>query len=116
MCLGNICRSPSAEGIFQKIIEEQSLQERLMCDSAGTSSYHVGAAADPRSIKHAKKRGYKLLSRARQFQCPEDFETFHWILTMDRLNYQNILQLDPKRRFHHKVLPITDYCKTHHGG
>ena len=93
VCLGNICRSPAAEGIFSTMAEQRNLRKRLTIDSAGTSGYHRGEPADERMRKHAQKRGYRLLSRSRPFLHPEDFERFDYILAMDDSNYENLRAL-----------------------
>ena len=84
VCTGNICRSPTAEGVFRALAHKRGVLERLRVDSAGTLDYHVGEAPDPRSIQHASRRGFDLKPlRARQV-APRDFDEFGWILAMDR--------------------------------
>jgi protein-tyrosine phosphatase len=84
VCTGNICRSPTAEGVFRALARRRGVLERLRVDSAGTHDYHVGEAPDPRSIEHAARRGYDLKPlRARQLAA-SDFRDFGWILAMDR--------------------------------
>jgi protein-tyrosine phosphatase len=84
VCTGNICRSPTAEGVFRSLARKRGVLERLRVDSAGTHDYHVGEAPDPRSIEHAARRGYDLKPlRARQVAA-SDFRDFGWILAMDR--------------------------------
>ncbi|MCS6967475.1 MAG: low molecular weight protein-tyrosine-phosphatase [Cytophagales bacterium] len=92
VCLGNICRSPLAEGIFAHLVEQAKLQHRLSCDSAGTSNYHIGELPDYRARQIARKYGIVLPSRARQIQ-PSDFDSFHYILTMDQSNLRYVLRL-----------------------
>lgn len=91
VCLGNICRSPTAEGVFRALIEKENLTREVEVDSAGTAAYHTGERADPRSRKFAKQRGYELGSIARQF-VPDDFETFDYILAMDEQNLAELLK------------------------
>ena len=91
VCLGNICRSPTAEGVMLKKLKDHNLQDAIVIDSAGTSAYHVGERADARSRECAHKRGYELPSRARQF-TKQDFEQFDYIIAMDQSNRQNLLQ------------------------
>ena len=91
VCLGNICRSPTAEGVMLKKLKDHKLQDVIVIDSAGTSAYHVGERADARSRECALKRGYELPSRARQF-TKEDCERFDYIIAMDQSNLQNLLQ------------------------
>jgi protein-tyrosine phosphatase len=111
--MGNICRSPAAEGIMNRFITEAGLDEVIVCDSAGTSAYHAGEPADARMISHAKSRGYDLLSLSRPFKAPEDFQKFDYILTMDESNYRNIIKLDPAGQYRNKVIPMTKFCRIH---
>jgi protein-tyrosine phosphatase len=84
VCTGNICRSPTAEGVFRTLAQRRGVLGRLRVDSAGTHDYHVGEAPDPRAIEHAARRGYDLKPlRARQL-AESDFRDFGWILAMDR--------------------------------
>jgi len=83
VCLGNICRSPAAEGIMKKLVEEKDLHNLIEVDSAGTMGYHTGEGADPRMKRHAKNRGYDLTSIARRFDPKKDFLDFDYIVTMD---------------------------------
>ena len=91
VCLGNICRSPLAEGIMRKNIEENGLNAQV--DSAGTSNYHLGHSPDPRSIESGQKHGIDITNlRGRQFGV-EDFDNFDLIYVMDNSNYKNVLSL-----------------------
>jgi len=91
VCLGNICRSPLAEGIMRKNIEENGLNAQV--DSAGTSNYHLGHSPDPRSIESGQKHGIDITNlRGRQFGV-EDFDKFDLIYVMDNSNYKNVLSL-----------------------
>lgn len=90
VCLGNICRSPMAEGIFEKLNQEENLN--FECDSAGTSSYHIGELPDERMQATAKNYQISLTHRARQIS-KEDFDKFDYILAMDKSNYTNVLDL-----------------------
>ena len=76
VCMGNICRSPAAEGIAKNLLVKRGLNGTIEIDSAGTLDYHAGEPPDSRMIKHASKRGYQLDSRARQFKPNHDFEYF----------------------------------------
>jgi protein-tyrosine phosphatase len=89
VCLGNICRSPLAEGVFRHLVEREGLADRFEIDSAGTGSWHVGERADARSTLIAEQHGIELDSRARQVQ-PEDFERFDYIIAMDRDNLHTL--------------------------
>jgi len=113
VCLGNICRSPSAENIMNHLIEQAGLSKHIFCDSAGTSSYHVGSPPDRRmSAAAATKLGIELRGRARQFQ-KSDFQDFDLILAMDQENYENILTLDQTKQYQHKVRLMCEFCSRH---
>jgi protein-tyrosine phosphatase len=114
VCLGNICRSPAAEGVFRKMVTDAGLHQQIVIDSAGTGGWHVGDAPDSRMIRHAQERGYDLRDlEARQIAAPEDFKRFDYILTMDDSNLKNVLALDPKGEHHGKVRPLVSFCKIH---
>ncbi|CAI5998161.1 unnamed protein product [Closterium sp. NIES-65] len=89
VCLGNICRSPSAEGVFTHMVKQRGLADRFHVDSAGTIDYHEGNPADPRMRKAAERRGIPLTSLSRPIR-PSDFSTFDIILAMDRSNQDDI--------------------------
>ncbi|MEG3985599.1 low molecular weight protein-tyrosine-phosphatase [Microcoleus sp. S28C3] len=110
VCLGNICRSPSAENIMNHLIEQAGLSDRITCDSAGTASYHIGSPPDSRMALAARKRDIELLGEARQF-TRKDFENFDLILAMDRDNYRNILALDATGKYKDKVRLMCDFCQ-----
>lgn len=96
VCLGNICRSPTAQGVFEKRVQEAGLAGRILVDSAATGAFHVGSSPDPRTIAAAATRGYDLtVQRARQIR-PEDFHAFDFILPMDRMNLGNLRAMQPK--------------------
>ena len=89
--MGNICRSPTAHGVFQHLVDTEGLNESIIVDSAGTYDFHIGKKPDSRSINAASERGYDLSSlRARQVER-SDFERFEIILAMDRENYSDLL-------------------------
>ena len=113
VCLGNICRSPAAEGIMNKILSDENLTHKYQCDSAGTTGYHVGESADARMIAHAKKRNYHLTSRARQFDRVGDFEKFDYIITMDEYNYENVQNSTQNKQYRKKVHPMVSFCTKH---
>jgi len=113
VCLGNICRSPSAENIMNLLIRKNGLEGKIVCDSAGTGGWHVGNPPDARMTAAAlKKLGMNLEGSARQFH-PSDFEAFDLILAMDQENYANILRLAPKGQYDHKVKLMCSYCRTY---
>jgi protein-tyrosine phosphatase len=93
VCLGNICRSPLAEGCFEHLVGERGLSERFVIDSAGTGAWHVGEKADRRMRQTAERHGFRLTSLARQF-VEADFDRFDHILAMDKSNLHDILYLD----------------------
>ena len=93
VCMGNICRSPTAEGVFRRLVQEQGLEQQIEIDSAGTHSYHIGKAPDSRAQHAASKRDIDLSDlRARQFRA-EDFADFDYVLAMDQANYYDMLAL-----------------------
>ena len=110
VCLGNICRSPSAENIMNHLIQQHNLGDMITCDSAGTSSYHIGSPPDGRMTQAARKRGITMEGQARQFTV-EDFEDFDLILAMDRDNYEQICSLDRKSQYRDRVKLMCDYCR-----
>jgi len=107
--MGNICRSPAAEGIAKKILERKGLNGTIEIDSAGTLGYHTGELPDQRMIKHASRRGYILDSTARQFNPKIDFDYFDYILTMDDDNYSEITSLDRKNKYNDKVFKMVSF-------
>ena len=95
VCLGNICRSPTAHGVFLRKVSERGLAERVSVDSAGTGGWHAGEPPDRRTQRHAATRGYDLSAlRARQVE-PEDFHRFTHILAMDRSNFDALEDMKP---------------------
>lgn len=109
VCMGNICRSPAAEGIFKKLVETEGLDNTIYVDSAGTIGYHSGELPDSRMRTHASRRGYQLTSRARQFDPKNDFDQFDYIVTMDDENYDNITRLDTKGIYRSRIFKMTDF-------
>jgi protein-tyrosine phosphatase len=100
VCLGNICRSPTAEGVFRHLVAEVGLSHRIDVDSAGTGGWHVGEPPDRRSTAAARARGVDLGGRARKFLAA-DFETFQYVVAMDTANQQVLAELaatDVRRR------------------
>ena len=95
VCMGNICRSPTAEGVFRERAARAGMAKRIVIASAGTGDWHVGEPPDRRAIAHAARRGYDLRKqRARQI-CDDDFLRFHWILAMDRTNLRELTAMRP---------------------
>jgi protein-tyrosine phosphatase len=111
VCLGNICRSPTAEGIFRHIVDREGLSDQFVIDSAGTSAWHKGDAPDSRSTYYASMRGYELKGASRPV-LDSDFEDFDVILAMDARNEFDLKQEAPQH-LHHKIKRITNYCRIH---
>ncbi len=95
VCMGNICRSPTAEGVFRRLAAERAPGVELEVDSAGTHDYHVGDPPDPRSIAAAARRGVDLRQLRARSVRDEDFERFDLIIAMDRLNRETLLERSP---------------------
>lgn len=112
VCLGNICRSPSAEAVFRKLVHVNNAQQLIRIDSAGTANYHVGGAPDSRATYFAKIRGYDLTSlRARQVST-QDFFAFDYIIAMDQHNLDELKLIMPERHNTHLALML-DYLSDH---
>ncbi|NWF51113.1 MAG: low molecular weight phosphotyrosine protein phosphatase [Ignavibacteriaceae bacterium] len=109
VCLGNICRSPAAEGILKKILKEKGLNRSVEVDSAGTIAYHSGELPDSRMIKHAAKRGYILDHIARKFNPSIDFNSFDLIIPMDNQNYEDVIASYKSGNPKSKVIKMTDF-------
>ena len=92
VCLGNICRSPTAEGVMLRLVRSAGLADRIAVDSAGTGAYHTGERADRRARTTAEARGVELTSRARQFTVG-DFDRFDYVVAMDRDNRDDLLAM-----------------------
>jgi len=115
VCLGNICRSPAAEGVFLHLIAREGLEDRFVVDSAGTGGWHVGNPADRRMRAAAERRGIHLPSRARQIALA-DFTAFDRILTMDDDNLRNVRSLARElgeRPGLARIEPMTSHCRLH---
>jgi protein-tyrosine phosphatase len=110
VCLGNICRSPTAEGVMQKLVADAGLADRVKVDSAGTAGYHSGELADRRSRAAAKARGIELTSRARQFRR-EDWDRFDYVLAMDRDNHSDLADQAPASQ-RHKLFLLREFEPT----
>lgn len=109
VCTGNICRSPTAEGVFRAIARRAGLAERFHTDSAGTHGYHIGDPPDERSCAAALRRGYDLSDlRARQLR-PEDFTRFDLLLAMDR-GHLRLMQRQAPRAQHARLRLLLDYA------
>ena len=102
VCLGNICRSPLAEAVFNHQIREKGLDIHFSAESCGTANYHIGDNPDPRTIRNAFKNGVTIDHLGRQF-CQEDFERFDLILAMDASNFSNIMRVPGAAKHKSKV-------------
>lgn len=109
VCLGNICRSPAADGIMRALVERQGMADRIEIDSAGTYGGHVGELPDRRMRQHALQRGYELTHRSRPVRR-SDFETFDLLFAMDHTNYDDLRRMAPDVESQKKVVRMTDYC------
>jgi protein-tyrosine phosphatase len=108
VCLGNICRSPTAEGVMRHLLVEEGLAEAVEIDSAGTGDWHVGHAPDHRSSGAAAGRGIELTGQARQV-APADFDSYDLILAMDRSNHDDLLALAPDEESRERIRLLREY-------
>lgn len=112
VCLGNICRSPAAQGIFEHIVQKNGMEDRIEADSAGTYSGHRGELPDRRMRNAALYRGYALTHRARPVSGL-DFLDFDLIIAMDDQNYEDLMHLAPSVEATHKVKRLASFLTTH---
>ena len=110
VCLGNICRSPMAEGVFSSIIEREGKEDVYEIDSAGLIGYHQGELPDGRMRSHAARRGYELTHRSRPVTI-EDFDRFDYIIGMDEKNIRGLRQVAGNADHIGKIYRMTDFCK-----
>lgn len=110
VCLGNICRSPAAEGIMRSKLKEKGMDQFYYLDSAGIYGGHAGDLPDSRMRIHASRRGYQLTHRSRPVR-ESDFEEFDLIVAMDNSNYQRLRSLAPTPEDEKKVVRMIDYIK-----
>ena len=111
VCLGNICRSPSAEAVFRGFVKSHRLDNEFEIDSAGTSAWHAGEKADARMRSHASKRGYKLTSLSRKFNPETDFDYFDIIVAMDKDNLYDLKSMVRRKEDEKKLFLMTDFSK-----
>jgi protein-tyrosine phosphatase len=111
VCLGNICRSPSAEAVFRGLIKREGLEDQIEIDSAGITDYHAGEPADARMQEHAVKRGYNLTSISRPVNPAFDFREFDMIIGMDNQNIRDLERLADGESDLSKIFKMTDFCK-----
>ena len=93
VCMGNICRSPTAQGVFDRLVTEADLSAHVLTDSAGTYAYHVGEPPDKRATEAAQRRGVDLSTQRARRVSSEDFEVFDYVLAMDSSNYEDMLEI-----------------------
>ncbi|HEY0715894.1 MAG TPA: low molecular weight protein-tyrosine-phosphatase [Polyangia bacterium] len=108
VCLGNICRSPTAEAVMRKLVGDAGLAAKISIDSAGTGDWHVGEPRDRRSSEVGRRRGIPLSGRARHFVAG-DFDRFDYVLAMDRQNHANLLKLAPDPAARSKVFLLRSF-------
>ena len=110
VCMGNICRSPMAEGMFRKAIDEAGLSRHVAADSAGTHAYHVGSAPDPRAQQAVRRRGADIAQLRGRKVADEDFDAFDYILVMDGDNYSQLIQRAPAHH-HGKIRRLLSFSR-----
>ena len=110
VCLGNICRSPAAQAVMQRMVDERGLTGRFYIDSAGIGGWHIGDLPDKRMRVHARTRGYELTHRARRIQS-DDFEEFDLIVGMDATNVDDLCHKAMTLEQQDKVVMMGDYIR-----
>ena len=110
VCMGNICRSPMAEGMFRKAIREAGLEQQVVADSAGTHAYHVGDAPDQRAQQAARQRGADISRLRGRKVADEDFEVFDYILAMDGDNHSKLIERAPAQH-HGKIRRLLAFSR-----
>ena len=110
VCMGNICRSPAGENLMNAVIRKAGLEDRIVCDSAGTIDDHTGNPPDPRMLAAATSRGYAFTGAARQVDAA-DLQDNDLIVAMDRANRRDLLTLDQSGRYRDKIVMFTRYCQ-----
>jgi protein-tyrosine phosphatase len=98
VCMGNICRSPTAQGVFEKLVDDEALSGRITIDSAGTHAYHIGESPDVRASEAALRRGIDLSGQRARRVGVADFEKFDYVLAMDSSNYAELAELCSKKQ------------------
>ncbi|MDH3688154.1 MAG: low molecular weight phosphotyrosine protein phosphatase [Gammaproteobacteria bacterium] len=111
VCLGNICRSPTAEGVFRHMTGQQDLKSRIHIDSAGTHAYHVGEPPDPRAQQAAARRGIDLSALRGRKAMPQDLDEFDYVLAMDEQNQRDLLSISSAGN-EHKIGLLMSYAAT----
>jgi protein-tyrosine phosphatase len=114
VCMGNICRSPTAEGVFRKMVIDAGLADRIHSDSAGTHAYHSGEPPDRRAIAAAERRGISLEGITARRVAEGDFEQFHYVIAMDKDNLQSLHETSDDEH-HRKLSLLMEYSDSHPG-
>lgn len=112
VCLGNICRSPSAEAVFKNFVDQRGDSDKFFIDSAGTSAYHEGEPADSRMRGHARRRDIELTSISRQFD-KKDFDRFDYIVAMDKDNLRDLERQARNKKDLGKIYLMTDFSNNY---
>ena len=113
VCMGNICRSPSAEAVMKNLVEKKGLEDQFEIDSAGTIGYHAGEPADSRMKRHALDRGVELTSISRKINPQKDFNYFDMIIGMDDSNMSDLYDMATDEESRKKLYKMTDFCVNH---
>lgn len=108
VCLGNICRSPAAEGVMRTIVDANGASDRWHIDSAGMGSWHIGQLPDQRMRVHAMRRGYNLTHLARKVK-PSDFDEFDIVIPMDAQNRADLMEIAPSTEAQAKIVPMSEF-------
>lgn len=114
ICLGNICRSPAADGIMRHLVSEQGLDDQFVIDSAGIGSWHVGQLPDRRMRHQGERHGYTFDHRARQFSAA-DFDRFDLVAVMDQENFHDVSRQARSDADRRKIIKMSDYLQHHPG-
>lgn len=112
ICMGNICRSPTAEAVFRRVVELNGLGQTVQIDSAGTHDYHIGEAPDPRTQRAARERGYDMSKLRGRQVCADDFYRFDYLLAMDEANLSILKRMRPKDATSHLGL-FLEFAERH---
>lgn len=112
ICMGNICRSPTAEAVFRRVVELNGLGQVVQIDSAGTHDYHIGEAPDPRTQRAARERGYDMSKLRGRQVCADDFYRFDYLLAMDEANLSILKRMRPKDATSHLGL-FLEFAERH---
>lgn len=115
VCMGNICRSPTAQGVFERLVKEAGLEASITIDSAGTHAYHVGEPPDRRATQAAAVRGVDLTPQRARRVCEKDFESFDYVLAMDHDNLEDLRAICPAH-VQERICLLLDYSETDQSG